>query len=420
MKNPLTKAPNSNLILTILFFGWIVSYIDRTVMSLALSQIGTDMSLDASVLGVVLSSFFMGYALMQIPGGWLADKFGSRRIIVVAVLVWSIFTAFTGVAWSITSLLLVRFIFGIGEGGYPAASTKAISDYFTKEKRTKAQSIMMSSNSLGAVAAPILCAPLLAAVGWRHTFWIIALLGIVFIICFLFATRHKGQTAATPAKKSEKGLHKELLRNSLVWKIMLMFFFVNIASWGMMSWMPTYLINELHINMTTAGYLTAIPALVSAIVMILSGRIMERIGSKAKWVIVACLFMYALCLFLITSSNNIASVILHQSIASLFGGFTASFIFTMPHRFMKEKVVGTTFGMINFGGQAAGIVSPLIMGFMISASSGSYTNAFLFLTISSLVAALVALTLPKFKQVKAEHTLQEQHAPNDPVIPVAH
>ena len=126
----------------------------------------------------------MGYAIMQIPGGWLADRFGSRKVIVAAVVAWSIFTAMSGLAWSLTSLILIRFLFGIGEGGY-AAGLKAIADYFPKDKRTKAQSTMMSSNAFGAAIAPIICAPLLVAFGWRNVFLFVGVLGIFFIVWFL-------------------------------------------------------------------------------------------------------------------------------------------------------------------------------------------------------------------------------------------
>ncbi|WP_458354353.1 MFS transporter [Peribacillus frigoritolerans] len=196
------NSSNSKMILLVLYFGWIVSYIDRTVVSLSIVKIGEDLSLDASKLGIVLSAFFMGYALMQIPGGWLSDRFGSRKVIVIAVLFWSVFTALTGLAWSLTSLLLIRFLFGIGEGGYPSASTKAISDYFPVDKRTKAQSTMMSSNALGGALAPIICAPLLVWLGWRHVFWVISLLGIIFVIWFLLSTRQAGVYSNT-----EKGGH---------------------------------------------------------------------------------------------------------------------------------------------------------------------------------------------------------------------
>lgn len=370
------KEPNSKLILTALFAAWIVSYIDRGVITLALSQMGQDMSLDASALGIVLSSFFVGYALMQIPGGWLADKFGSRKVIVVAILFWSLFTGLSGAAWSLASLLVIRFLFGIGEGAYPSASTKAISDYFSTEKRTKAQTTMMSSNALGGAIAPIICTPLLLWLGWRHTFLAISLLGVVLVIWFLYITRgssHKKGASSLP--KAEKGVYKELLRNRTLWKVMALFFFANIASWGLSSWMPTYLIEAQGIDLKAAGLVSAIPAVIAALGMLVSGRIIDRIGARAKYVVTACLFMYALFLFLVTRAGGLAEIMLCMSLAMAFGSFTLSFVFTLPHRLMKQRVVGTAFGMINFGGQAAGILSPAIMGFLIL-STNSYNSAF--------------------------------------------
>jgi len=396
------KAANSKMILMVLFCGWIVSYIDRTTISLAIVQIGNDLSLDASKLGIVLSAFFMGYALMQIPGGWLADRFGSRRVIIVAVLIWSIFTALTGLAWSLTSLILIRFLFGMGEGGYPAASTKAISDYFPTDKRTKAQSTMMSSNALGGALAPIICAPLLVAFGWRHVFWIVSLLGIAIIVWFLLVTRQKGEYSSSEQKyKPAKQEYKELLRNSYLWKVVLIFFFVNITNWGLSSWMPSYLMQAMGIDLKSVGILSAIPSFFMALGMVISGRVINKIGNYAKYGVIAGVFIVGVLLYLMTFVSSIVQVIIYQSIAFTFMSFIMSFIFTLPHRIMKQKVVGTAFGILNFGGQAAGILSPMIMGALISASGGSYKSAFLFLAVCCLIATIIACLLPSPKRSSA-------------------
>jgi MFS family permease len=392
------NASKSKMILSVLYFGWIVSYIDRTVVSLSIVQIGEDLSLDASKLGIVLSAFFMGYAVMQIPGGWLADRFGSRKVIVTAVLFWSVFTALTGLAWSLTSLLLIRFLFGIGEGGYPAASTKAISDYFPADKRTKAQSTMMSSNALGAGLAPIICAPLLVWLGWRNVFWVISLLGIIVIVWFLLSTRQSGKYASSDvAHKPSKAEYKQLFRNSYLWKVLLVFFFINVTSWGLMSWMPSYLMQVLGIDLKSIGLISAIPVLFSTLGMILSGRIINKIGSNAKYGVIIGIVIMGVCLYLITFSTSIVQVLIYQCIGFTFMSFILSFIFTLPHRAMEPKVVGTAFGMLNFGGQAAGIVSPMVMGALIASSGGSYTSAFLFLTVCCLIAAVFACFLPSTK-----------------------
>ncbi|MCK1992280.1 MFS transporter [Peribacillus muralis] len=393
------NSSKSKMILLVLYFGWIVSYIDRTVVSLSILKIGEDLSLDASKLGIVLSAFFMGYALMQIPGGWLADRFGSRKVIVIAVLFWSVFTALTGLAWSLTSLLLIRFLFGIGEGGYPSASTKAISDYFPADKRTKAQSTMMSSNALGAALAPVICAPLLVWLGWRHVFWVISLLGIIFVIWFLLSTRQAGvYSTSDKAHKPKQEEYKQLLKNPYLLKVLLVFFFINVTSWGLSSWMPSYLMQVLGIDLKSIGIVSAIPTLFMAAGMIISGRIINKVGSNAKYGVITGIFIMGVSLYLMTLSTSIVQVIIYQCIAFTFMSFVMSFIFTLPHRVMEQKVVGTAFGILNFGGQAAGIFSPMIMGALIASSGGSYKSAFLFLTVCCLIAGVIACFLPSAKR----------------------
>lgn len=381
------------LILAVLYFGWIVSYVDRTAITLALTNIGDDLALNATQLGFVLSAFFMGYAFMQIPGGWLSDRFGTVKILIIAVLFWSVFTALTGLAWSIVSLIFIRFLFGVGEGGYPAASTKAIATYFEKSQRTKAQATMMSSNMLGAALAPILCAPLLLLFGWRSVFFIISALGIIFVLALLYFTRN-AKTYMEVNGEQQKGSFKAVLSNPYLLKVLTIFFFINIASWGLSSWMPTYLMQVHNIDMKSIGLVAAIPALCSAVGMVVSGRIITKLGEKSKYGVVLGAAVLAVSLFLMASASSIILIILYQCIAFTFVAFVISFIFTTPHRVVEESNVATAFGVVNFGGQAAGIVSPSIMGYLINASGGSFNTSFIFLAIVCAIAACIAITLP--------------------------
>src|ERR1700687_5352148 len=104
----------------LLYVAFLISYVDRTAISLARGQIGKDFNLQPADLGVVISAFFLGYAVMQIPGGWLADRFGSKYVIVVAIAMWSVFTVLTSFAWSLLSLIVIRLAFGLTEGAFPS------------------------------------------------------------------------------------------------------------------------------------------------------------------------------------------------------------------------------------------------------------------------------------------------------------
>ena len=166
----LVSARTRNWILALLFLGWALGNLDRYIMNYAILHITEDLHLSASSTGILLSSFFAGYAIMQLPGGWLADRFGARKVLMTAVIIWSIFTGLTGAAWSMASMIIIRFLFGIGEGGFQPSSSKIIAQTFPKEGRARAMSIMLSSGGIIALIIPVLSVTLLTTIGWRTTF----------------------------------------------------------------------------------------------------------------------------------------------------------------------------------------------------------------------------------------------------------
>ena len=121
----LMLARKRNWFLALLFLGWALGNLDRYIMNYAVLSITEDLNLSASSTGILLSSFFAGYALMQLPGGWLADRFGARKVLITSVILWSIFTGLTGAAWSSTSMIVYCFLFGIGEGGFSRPAQKS-------------------------------------------------------------------------------------------------------------------------------------------------------------------------------------------------------------------------------------------------------------------------------------------------------
>lgn len=184
-----------------LYVGYVVCYIDRSAMNIALSYIGKDLHLSTVTLGVVSSAFFFSYALMQIPGGWLTDKFGTVPTVTFAIAMWSVFTVMTGLAWSLVSLVLIRVMFGIGEGCYPSASMKQVTESTTYKQRSQATATLISSNYVGAALAPMLVSPMIAYLGWRGAFHVMGIIGILFVVFYLLFGRPKKNK---PKRKKKK------------------------------------------------------------------------------------------------------------------------------------------------------------------------------------------------------------------------
>ncbi|MGG3493255.1 MFS transporter [Brevibacillus choshinensis] len=388
-------ARNNYFILLLLFIGWNIAYLDRMVISVALTSIGTDLQLEASSLGIVLSSFFAGYALMQIPGGWLADKYGSKRVMIVALVMWSLFTALTGLAWSLVSLLVIRFLFGIGESGFPAASSKAIAEYFPKAERAKAQSAMLSSNAFGAALAPLVAAPMMLWLGWRMMFVVIALLGFVLVAVYAVFLRKPAQKEEVQKKTSGRSMSmKDLLQTPIMWKLVVAWFGLDVVLWGFASWLPSYLLKVRHLDLLQAGVVASLPFFAGGVAMILGGWLVDKyFVGREKYFVIMVEILGALFLYLMFTTQALQTAVIYQILSAffLYAGFAG--IWALPLKVLPTEVMGSATGMINFGGQVAGFVSPMVMGFLISAFNGSYDAAFWFLILSAVISIIACLTL---------------------------
>lgn len=168
--------------ITIVFTVWLLSYMDRMVMATAIPYIAKEFDLSPVAMGVVLSSFFAGYFVCQIPGGILADKFGARKVMTGAVLWWSVFTAVTGAASSLVQMIWIRFVFGIGEGLAPAATWRALANWTSMKDRGIANGLMMSSNALGPALAPLFVVAIMQAWGWRAVFYSLLIPGVLLCL----------------------------------------------------------------------------------------------------------------------------------------------------------------------------------------------------------------------------------------------
>ena len=244
------KTHRGTITFIMVYIGYIICFIDRSAISIALSYIGQDLHLSTATLGVVASAFFFSYAFMQIPGGWLTDKFGTYRTIIVAITMWSLFTILTGFAWSLASLIIIRILFGIGEGTYPSASLKQISETMPYNKRASATSATISSNYVGAAIAPVVIAPVIAYAGWRTAFHLMGLLGIVFIVVYAIILRPRKQARlkASGHATQKRVPWKTVLTNGVLWQFFLIVFGLSSVTKGLDSWMPTYLLQAGHIN----------------------------------------------------------------------------------------------------------------------------------------------------------------------------
>ena len=200
------QTENRYVVFFFLYVGFCISYIDRSAIGLALPSVSKDFNLAPTEMGVVISVFFIGYSIMQIPGGWFSDKFGSKTVICVALALWSVFTFTTGHAQTLSGLLFLRFVFGLCEGPYAGSCFRAVAEYFPREVRAKYTGFVLSSNYIGSALAPVVVVPLILWFGWRGMFQILGLIGLAYVFLYVFLVK-----ARRPAEEKKDDKKKDLV-----------------------------------------------------------------------------------------------------------------------------------------------------------------------------------------------------------------
>ncbi|MEU7070163.1 MFS transporter [Streptomyces narbonensis] len=380
----------------LLFAAWLVDYADRLVINLVLPSIGVEFDLDRTQQGLVVSAFFLAYALCQIPGGMLADRFGGRRVTLWALLAWSVFTALTGFAWSFAVLLALRFAFGVAEGVFPPAAMKVLVERTRPEERMGANGTVMSSNAIAAVITPLAVAPLVAVFGWRSAFWSTAALGLLALVAvrlWLPAPLPRRADAPAEGEGAASPPLREVLRKGVLWRFSLMMFGYSTIIWGLNTWVPSYLSEEHGVSLTAAGALLAVPALGAAAATVLGGRLSDRLGGHHRKVIVPGMGVSAGALLLMANTPSLAGFVVFGTLAVFAASLAYMPIFAVPMSGLAPEYVGVGGAVIIVGGQVAGIVAPPVMGAL--ADAFSFRVAFGFLVLGAVIAAVMSCLTPQ-------------------------
>lgn len=385
-----------------LFLTWLMSYIDRSLMPMALPLIGQEFHLSPTVLGAVISVFFVGYATMQIPGGMLADRIGPRRSITLGVAFWTGFSVLTGAAGNLLHLMIVRLCFGIAEGIHPAAAFKALSSWFPVSERSRANGLVMSSNALGPMIAPILFAALVGAYGWRAAFYIISIPGFVIALgaYWLLRDRPSEHPRVKAEELKEIGNYEtaqrkipfsELVKNLALWRLFFVYMLWDITWWGFQAWLPSYLFKVRGFSLAHTGLVTALPYAAGFIGVILAGWIADRTG-KRKAVLLIALLGDALFMVLTATASTATTAVVFLTATGFFLPAIHGPFWSLAMEMLPSRVMGYSSGFLNTGGQIAGILSPVVIGALIQ-WTGHYDAGFIFMSISATISAVLVATL---------------------------
>jgi MFS transporter, ACS family, glucarate transporter len=313
----------------------VLSYIQRVAISQAAGPVSHDLHLNKAQMGFVFGAFGLSYALFELPADLLGDRLGVRRVISQIVLAWSIFTALTGAAWDVTSLRVVRFLFGAGEAGCFPNLTRMLSVWPPARERVSAQSLMWACTRWGGAATPPLVLAGVALFGWRWTFVVLATLGIAWFAIFLLWFRDDPLQHPSVNELERKMLAESrtfirddagrsnwlsLLLTPEVFVLVLQYFCFSFVWYFYITWLPTYLRETRAQSPAQAAAFATLPLLFGGFGSIATGLVATRLPGR-----VIAFFGFlgsAILLFAFTRIRALLPAMLSMGLASFCSDLT--------------------------------------------------------------------------------------------------
>jgi ACS family D-galactonate transporter-like MFS transporter len=387
----------------------LISYVHRSALSVAAPFISADLNLSKTEMGVLLSSFFWIYAFMQIPAGWIVDRFGVRRAYSLGFIFWSLASTLTGFGVGMASLLGLRIATGAGQAITFPASSRACANWFPQRERGTVTAVYLTGVRLGAALTSWIGAYFLARYSWKLFFLIIRLVPLIWLLpwnSFLrkWETRApEPQSAQTNRSSFFEGLL--LLRHRSVFGIFLGFFAYDYAWYVFLTWLPIYLKDERKFTTSEMGIYSATPLVAMSVIIVMAGLLSdwlvkrgrnERFVRKAFIIVglaIGCLIVPAG----LVADKMTAVWLLTISLCGL--GLASPNTWTLTAAVCQKKIVGTVAGIQNFGGNLGGIIAPALTGF-IAHKANSFALA-LAVVGAVLVAGILAYWLLINEEVEA-------------------
>ncbi len=376
-----------NVILFAVALG-IITYIDRVCISKAAPLIQHDLGFDKTTMGSIFGAFTLAYALFEIPGGWLGDKLGPRRVLMRVVSFWSVFTALTGAAWNFTSMLICRFLFGMGEAGAFPNMTKMFTIWLPQRERGLAQGITWLSARWGGAFTPLLVLWVLSVVSWRWAFVCFGMLGVIWAVVFFRWFRdnprdHPDVNEAELAlmEDSHQNLDShaaipwaKFIRSRTVWLLWLYYFCISYVWYFYVTWLPTYMTEALHMDAqsSTTAILGGLPLFLGGIGCFAGGWLAAKIAARSGGGLKNARRVVGVAGLLLAGALLVLSTLLANPTLAMIAMGLSGFCndLSMPGAWgacmdVGGKAAGSLSGSMNMMGNLGGFLGPIVAPFLL-------------------------------------------------------
>lgn len=415
------------IVVSIVFFTFAVSFADRANIGVVLPMIKKEFDLTNFQAGAMASFFFLGYIMTQLPSGFWFSRFGTRGLVSVAVIGFSIFTFLIGTVTSSIQILCYRFGLGVAEGPSPIGCTSVIQNWFPPREKATATGIYFAATQLAPVVVVPLCVWIILQFGWRYVFYFFSIPGFVVAILWYILVRNKPEECpycspaevkyiqdSTPAQQADnQKIHKikwldklikvkniqkietnaDVLKSWNIWGCAVAYLLMVCVVYGLMTWVPSYLVNEKHYSYIRMGFMGALPWMGGASGAIIGGWLSDKVFYKRRkpLMLFTTLANVAMMVWLMNAPGNM--LILGAIL------FLTGFLFYLGYPLFTSYPMGLTtgstfpvaYGIISTVGNVGGFFSPMIAGALLDAYS--YGAVFAFFGSCTAISFLFVLML---------------------------
>ncbi|HDR9509262.1 MFS transporter [Burkholderia cepacia] len=393
----------------LLFIVYGINYLDRVALSIVAPIVQTDLGIDAAQMGLVFSTFFVGYALFNFIGGLASDRLGPKLVYVLSVGLWSIFCGMTALTVGFVSLLIVRLLFGMAEGPLCSAANKMVNNWLPRDGAATAIGLLSAGSPLGgAIAGPIV-GLLAAQFGWRPAFWIVCAIGLAWVVLWMVSTsdrpampvneapnvpataRAGDDDASAPARTLS-----HYVRQPRILATAVAFFSYNYVLFFFLSWFPSYLVRAHHLNIKEMSIATVVPWLVGTVGLACGGAISDALyrltGNlllSRRIVLVTCLLGAGACVAIAGTVQSTQGAVALMSVSLFFLYVTGAIYWAIVQDVVHPARVGGVSGFLHCMGSLSGVIGPAVTGFIVE-RSGSFAAAFVLAGAIALTGAVLA------------------------------
>ncbi|MBL6700044.1 MFS transporter [Luminiphilus sp.] len=297
------SPPGARNVMVMTVLAVYICMIDRIAISIAIIPMAAEHGWTTTLQGAVMSAFFLGYLILQIPAGYLSDRFGGKWVLGLGVIFWSLFTLLTPAAamLGISALLVCRFLMGVAESVTWPSIYALYSQWIHPDRRASAVGLMNSGIAGGSVIA-LICTPWLISVwSWQGAFYLYGLLGVVWFIFWVYSAQSRPSPlpewqstvalapqltpAAPPLVAADEQIYprltiRRMLHSRAVWAIAIAHISINWSLYLILSWFPTFVNREMGVDLQTAGLLALAPTVISLVMAPAAGRLFDRLVAK--------------------------------------------------------------------------------------------------------------------------------------------